>query len=36
MIVENDSDALSVDGPDLLVLVHIAVQTQHIEEHIDR
>ena len=34
-VVKNDPNTLAIDRPDLLILVHIGVQSQHIEEDID-
>lgn len=35
MVVDDDTDALAVYGPDLLVLVDVAIETEHIEQDID-
>ena len=35
MIIEDDTNTLPVYGPDLLVLMYVTVETQHVEEDID-
>ena len=35
MIVKDDSNALSINGPDLFIRVDVTVKSEHVEQHID-
>lgn len=35
MVINDNTNALSVDWPYLLVGIYIAIKSEHVEEHID-
>lgn len=35
MVIDDDANSLAVDTPNFLVLMHVTIQPEHVEEHVD-